>query len=97
MLTITNRSKQLLIVAKNSGPSVYLGPGDAAVMPRTEIDGNAKIEKLVRAGSLSVSEAVPEAAPEAAPPAVPPAVPEAAAEPSEEDGPRSKKARPQKR
>ena len=92
MLTITNRTRQLLIVAKNSGPSVYLGPGEAAVMPGTEINGNAKIEKLVRAGSLSVAEAVPEAAPEA-----PPAMPEAAAESSEEDAPRSKKARPQKR
>ena len=85
MLTITNRTRQLLIVAKNSGSSVYLGPGDRADMPRTEIDGNAKIEKLVRAGSLSVAEAVPEAAPEAAP------------ESDEEDAPRSRKARPQKR
>lgn len=88
MLTITNRTRQLLIVAKNNGSSVYLGPGDRADMPRTEIDGNAKIEKLVRAGSLSVAEAVPEAVPEA---------PEAAPESDEEDAPRSRKARPPKR
>lgn len=87
MLTITNRTRQLLIVAKNNGSSVYLGPGDAAVMPRTEIDGNTKIEKLVRAGSLSVADAVPEAAPEA---------PEGAPQPAEEDAPRARKARPQK-
>lgn len=87
MLTITNRTRQLLIVAKNSGSSVYLAPGGAAVMPRTEIDGNAKIEKLVRAGSLSVAEAVPEAAPEAT----------GAPAEEEEDAPRSRRPRPQKR
>lgn len=53
---IENRSKQLLIVARNSGPSVYLAPGGTAVVPRAEVDGNSKIEKLVRLGALWIGE-----------------------------------------
>ena len=68
MLSIRNRTKQLLIVAKNSGPSVYLAPGEAAVVPRAEIDGNAKVEKLVRTGALSIGEVESQPAPEDAPP-----------------------------
>jgi hypothetical protein len=86
MLSITNQTRQLLIVTKNSGSSVYLGSGEAAEMPRTEIDGNAKIEKLVRTGALSIDEAAPRSAPEAA-----------AQASSEEESPRSRKARLQKR
>ena len=85
MLTITNRTRQLLIVAKNSGPSVYLAPGEGAAVPRNEIDGNAKIEKLVKTGALSVGEAAPQ----------PP--PEAASESSPEDSSSAKKAKPQKK
>ncbi|MGH9929222.1 MAG: hypothetical protein ACREA9_08340 [Pyrinomonadaceae bacterium] len=69
MLTIENRTKQLLIIAKNSGPSLYLAPGKAAVVPQTEIDGNSKIEKLVRSGALSIGKATKERSVEAAPPA----------------------------
>ncbi|HEY6215819.1 MAG TPA: hypothetical protein VIW74_04105 [Pyrinomonadaceae bacterium] len=85
MLTITNRTRQLLIVPKNSGSSVYLGPGEGAKMPRTEIDGNTKIEKLVRTGAVSVGEAAPQSMPEAAVNPEP-----------EEEAPRSKKSKPQK-
>jgi hypothetical protein len=60
MPTIENRTNQLLIVAKNSGPSVFLGPGEGALVPAFEIDGNAKIEKLVRAGALSIKQEVKE-------------------------------------
>ena len=84
MLTITNRTRQLLIVPKNNGSSVYLGPGERTEMPRTEIDGNTKIEKLVRAGSVSVGEAAPRS------------VPEAAGQSEPEEAPRSRKAKPQK-
>lgn len=56
MPTIENRSNELVIVAKNSGPSLYLAPGEAADVPRAEIDGNQKIEKLVRIGALSIGE-----------------------------------------
>jgi len=69
MLTIENRTKQLLIVAKNSGPSLYLAPGKAAVVPQAEIDGNSKIEKLVRSGALSIGKFTAPRPVEADPPA----------------------------
>ena len=93
MLTITNRTRQLLIVGKNSGPSIYLAPGEGADVPRAEIEGNAKIDKLVRAGVLSVGETAPQPAPVAA--SEPSS--EGASEPSTEDAPQSKKAKPQKK
>lgn len=67
MLSIENRTKQLLIVAKNSGPSLYLAPGKAAVVPQAEIDGNSKIEKLVRSGALSIGKATAARSVEATP------------------------------
>ena len=91
MLTITNRTRQLLIVDKNSGPSVYLAPGEGAAVPRAEIAGNAKIEKLVRAGALSIGEAAPQPAPAAASEA------ESEDASKSEDAPRPKKAKPQKK
>jgi|GEM_PF-2962251 len=60
MPTIENRTKQLLIVEMHGGPSVFLGPGESAQVPAFEIDGNAKIEKLVRAGALSIKQEVKE-------------------------------------
>jgi hypothetical protein len=56
MPTIENSSRQLLIVAKNSGESIYLAPGESATVPEAEINGNAKIDKLLRAGAISVAE-----------------------------------------
>lgn len=67
MPTIENRSNQLLIVAKNSGPAVYLAPGEAADVSKSEIDGNQKIEKLVRTGTLSIGERASRAEAESAP------------------------------
>jgi hypothetical protein len=54
MPTLQNRTKQLLIVPRNSGPAVYLAPGEAAELPAFEIDGNAKVEKLQKSGALEV-------------------------------------------
>lgn len=90
MLTITNRTRQLLVVGKNSGPSVYLAPGEGAAVPRAEIEGNAKIDKLVRTGALSVGEAAPQPA-ASKPPS------EDASKSSTEDAPQSKKTKPQKK
>jgi hypothetical protein len=56
MPTVENETKQLLIVATNSGPAVYLAPGEAVALPAFEIEGNAKIEKLMKAGALAVKE-----------------------------------------
>ena len=56
MPTIENCSRQLLIVAKNSGESLYLAPGESAEVALSEINGNAKIDKLVRNGAISVAE-----------------------------------------
>jgi hypothetical protein len=54
MPIVENETKQLLIVATNSGPAVYLAPGESVSLPAFEIAGNAKIEKLMRAGALAV-------------------------------------------
>jgi len=56
MAIIENRTKQLLIVAKNSGPAIYLAPGEAADVSASEINGNAKVEKLVKSGALAIKE-----------------------------------------
>ena len=56
MPNVTNRSNQLLIVSQNSGPSIYLAPGETAVVPGFEIEGNGKIEKLAKSGALAVEE-----------------------------------------
>jgi hypothetical protein len=56
MPIVENRTKQLLIIQKNSGPSIYLAPGEAAELPPSEIDGNAKVEKLAKSGAVSVTE-----------------------------------------
>jgi len=56
MPIMRNRSNQLLIVPKNSGPSIYLAPGEAAVVAGFEIDGNGKIEKLAKSGALALEE-----------------------------------------
>jgi hypothetical protein len=61
MPTIENSSRQLVIVAKNSGESIYLAPGEFATVPQAEINGNAKIDKLVRTGAISVAEKPPKA------------------------------------
>ena len=66
MPTIENCSRQLLIVAKNSGESVYLAPGESAEVALAEITGNAKIDKLVRNGALSVAEKAAKASAEEA-------------------------------
>jgi len=67
MPSIENRTKQLLIVAMNSGASTYLAPGEATVVAADDISNNAKIEKLVGNGSLSIGEVVEKAASKAAP------------------------------
>jgi hypothetical protein len=54
MPTVENASNQLVIVATNSGPAVYLAPGESVALPAFEIEGNAKIEKLMKAGALAV-------------------------------------------
>jgi hypothetical protein len=56
MPTVENESKQLVIVATNSGSAVYLAPGEAVNLPTFEVEGNAKIEKLMRAGALGLKE-----------------------------------------
>ena len=64
MPTIENSSRQLLIVAKNSGESIYLAPGESADVTLAEINGNAKIDKLRRNGHLLVAEKSAKASPE---------------------------------
>jgi hypothetical protein len=56
MPILENRSKQLLIVQKNSGPAVYLAPGEKVVVPGHEVNGNPKVEKLRGTGVLVLRE-----------------------------------------
>jgi hypothetical protein len=55
-VTITNQSSHLLICALNSGTNLHLGPGEAsAPLDHLEINGNAKITKLARNGSIAIA------------------------------------------
>lgn len=56
MPILENRGKQLLILQTNSGPAVYLAPGERVVVPGHEINGNSKVEKLKGTGVLMMRE-----------------------------------------
>jgi len=56
-ISITNRTKQLLIMELNNGESIYLAP-DRASDPIDEalVDGNEKYEKLLRTNVITYAE-----------------------------------------
>lgn len=58
-MRIVNQSRSLLIVTLNSGMTLHLAPRQSSEpIDPSEIDGNAKIEKLRRAGIVSLVRAI---------------------------------------
>ncbi len=54
-ITLTNRSAYLLIVPLNSGTTLHLSPGQCSgLVDDLEVNGNAKVEKLVNNCQLSI-------------------------------------------
>jgi hypothetical protein len=54
---IVNRTPQLLIVPLNSGKAVHLAPNETSpLLEHAEINGNAKVEKLLASKSITVVE-----------------------------------------
>jgi len=64
---IVNRTPQLLIVPLNSGKVVHLAPNETSpLLEHAEINGNAKVDKLLASTSITlVQEKMQEAAPAA--------------------------------
>jgi hypothetical protein len=61
-ITITNQTPRLLICMLNSGRTIHLGPAQVSEpIQHLEINGNRKIEKLVRTGYVSIASAQAEA------------------------------------
>lgn len=57
-ISITNRTKQLLIMELNSGESIYLAPDrDSGPIDEAQVDGNEKFEKLLRTNVITSAEA----------------------------------------
>jgi hypothetical protein len=57
-ITLTNRSPYLMIVTLNSGETLHLASGQSSgPMDDLEVNGNAKVEKLVNARQLSIQTA----------------------------------------
>ena len=55
-ITITNATRQLLIVPLNSGTTLHLAPGASSdPIDESEINDNAKIAKLRDAGLVSLT------------------------------------------
>jgi hypothetical protein len=55
-ITLTNQTKQLLIITLNSGTTLHLPPsGSSAPVEELEINDNAKIAKLLNAGAVRIS------------------------------------------
>lgn len=53
---ITNQTKQLLIIALNSGRTLHLSPGKSSEpVNHLEINGNAKIAKLLDSGAVAIA------------------------------------------
>jgi len=55
-MTLTNLDKTLLILALNSGNTLYLAPGESsAPVDDIELNGNRKAEKLAKNGLLKLT------------------------------------------
>jgi hypothetical protein len=55
-ITLTNRSRYLAIVTLNSGRTLHLAPSHVSdPIDDVEINGNAKVDKLVNAGELALN------------------------------------------
>jgi hypothetical protein len=55
-ITLTNQTKQLLIITLNSGTTLHLPPnGSSTPVEEVEINDNAKIAKLLNAGTVRIS------------------------------------------
>lgn len=85
---IVNRTPQLLIVPLNSVKAVHLAPSETSlVLERAEINGNAKVDKLLASDSITlVQEEMPAPAP-----FVQPEARRRAPEPAEEEKHKSKR------
>lgn len=60
--TITNRSRQLLVVPLNSGATLHLAPGEeAAGVDPVEVKNNAAIQKMSQKGWIFLTETKEEA------------------------------------
>jgi hypothetical protein len=56
-ITITNLGRYLALCTLNSGRTLHLAPAEISEpIDPIEINGNAKIEKLKRAGIISIAE-----------------------------------------
>ena len=55
-VTLKNRSPYLMIVALNSGRTLHLAPEETSgPVDDQEVNGNAKVDKLVGVGQLAVA------------------------------------------
>ncbi len=62
-LTLTNLASHLLILQLNNGNSVYLAPGETSgAVDEGQINGNDKINKLLRNSLVAAAEAKEEPA-----------------------------------
>lgn len=54
-ITITNRARHLALCTLNSGRTLHLAPAETSEpIDPIEINGNSKIDKLARAGLISI-------------------------------------------
>ena len=94
-IIITNISDQLTIVPFNSGKAVYVAPGESSSpIEELEINGNEKVEKLLKANLITTTKVAtakePEDKLELQPEAEPEIRPEAELEPQPEAEPEKK-------
>lgn len=55
LITITNLARHLALCTLNSGRTIHLAPAESSEpIDPMEINGNAKIEKLMRTGVVSI-------------------------------------------
>jgi hypothetical protein len=55
-VTIRNQARHLLICTLNSGRTIHLAPSETSQpLQHLEINGNEKIDKLVRTGLVSIA------------------------------------------
>jgi hypothetical protein len=55
-VTIRNQARHLLICTLNSGRTIHLAPSETSPpLQHLEINGNEKIDKLVRTGLVSIA------------------------------------------
>ena len=57
-ISITNRTKQLLIMELNNGEAIYLAPDRTSVpIDEAQVNGNEKFAKLLRTNLITSAEA----------------------------------------